>query len=377
MMKKACVSAFVLCMLACPSFGAPAEPWIAAYYPGWRQSRLPPAAIDFEAFTHLVQFSVVPRADGTLDAAVNMLTAANVAAAVAAAHAAGKKILFTVGGQGSGEAFAGAIAPAHRSAFVSALDAFRRDHGYDGIDVDYEILTARDAGDYAEFIRELRRKLAETTPRPLLTAAALWQPALFARLAGELDQINLMTYNLSGAYPGWVVWHNGALFSGGHRFPNGKGDLPSVDGLATAFLNAGVPREKLGVGLSFNGSVWTGGEVSRPLERWSAPPTVRNATYFDIARTYGFQEGLENPLRRWDESAQAAYLSVPASSAAGAQFVSYADEATIRRMMRFVRTKGIGGLVLWDLGAGYRIEQPPGRRDPLLQAVKSTRREGR
>jgi hypothetical protein len=38
-----------------------------------------------------------------------------------------------------------------------------------------------------------------------------------------------------------------------------------------------------------------------------------------------------------------------------------------------VRSKGIGGMIVWDLGAGYRADQPPGRRDLLLQAVKRAR----
>ena len=33
-------------------------PWVAGYYPGWRQNRLSPADIDFGAVTLLIHFSV-------------------------------------------------------------------------------------------------------------------------------------------------------------------------------------------------------------------------------------------------------------------------------------------------------------------------------
>jgi hypothetical protein len=41
--------------------------WVTAYYAGWQYDRLKPAQIDFRALTHLVHFSVLPKADGTLD----------------------------------------------------------------------------------------------------------------------------------------------------------------------------------------------------------------------------------------------------------------------------------------------------------------------
>jgi chitinase len=359
--------------LAASAAGAQAV-WVTGYYPGWRQSRLAPANIDFEAVTHLVHFSVVPRPDGTLNSAVNMLTPANIAGAVAAAHNAGKRILFTVGGQDTREAFEGAIDSEHRTAFVAALVAFMRDNGYDGIDVDMEDVTPRDARDYARFIRQLRARLDVFDPRPMLTAAALWQPELFAELSGEFDQINLMTYNLSGPYPGWVVWHSGPLFDGGNRFPNGQTKLPSADGLAETFLAAGVPKAKLGVGLSFNGYVWSGADVSKPRQAWKTPPEIKNVPYYALADTYHIKEYDESsPGYHWDDSAQAAYLSVEANGSSGAQFVSYDNEVTAAKMIQYVRTKGLGGLIVWDLGAGYRVDQPLGRRDLLLQAVKRGR----
>jgi chitinase len=348
--------------------------WVTGYYPGWRQGRLAPGSIDYESVTQLAHFAVVPRPDGTLDPAVNMMTPANVAAAVMAAHAAGKKILFTVGGQDTRERFEGAIGDAHRDAFVLALVAFLRDNRYDGIDVDMEALPAGDARDYAKFIRQLRAALNAVSPRPLLTAAALWAPGLFASLAGEFDQINLMTYNLSGPYPGWVVWHSGPIYDGGRRFPNSRTRLPSADGLVREFLAAGVPREKLGIGLSFNGYVWSGGDVSRPCQAWTTPPAIKNLPYYVLADTYLIKENdPSSPGYHWDDDAQAAYLSIEGTGANGAQFVSYDNETTAAKMGEYVRGKGLGGMIVWDLGAGYRADQPAGRRDLLLQAVKRAR----
>jgi chitinase len=32
----------------------------------------------------------------------------------------------------------------------------------------------------------------------------------------------------------------------------------------------------------------------------------------------------------------------------------------------------LGGVMIWELGSGYRASQPSGQRDPLLQAVKQS-----
>ncbi|UPT75132.1 MAG: hypothetical protein M0D55_05315 [Elusimicrobiota bacterium] len=92
-------AALALLITALGGARAVAGGWVTAYYPGWRQARLAPDRIDYEAVTHVAHFSLIPRADGTLDAGTNRLTPANVAAAVAAAHGAGKKILVTIGGR--------------------------------------------------------------------------------------------------------------------------------------------------------------------------------------------------------------------------------------------------------------------------------------
>ena len=155
-----------------------------------------------------------------------------------------------------------------------------------------EDMVAGDARGYVRFIRELRGALDSAAPRPLLTAAALWQPEIFAQLAGEFDQINLMTYDLSGPYPGWVVWHSGSIFDGGKRFPNGRSNLPSVDGLAREFAAAGVPKNKLGVGLSFIGYVWSGevagrgrrGGRRRPSKASPITPSPRRITSWRTRR---------------------------------------------------------------------------------------------
>src|SRR5205807_1165402 len=90
-------SAFVA--VTAPAVSAPPPIWVTAYYAAWQTGVLPPAKIDFTALTHLCHFSAFPRADGTLDTTINgTLDRASAAALTQPAHAAGRKVLVTIGG---------------------------------------------------------------------------------------------------------------------------------------------------------------------------------------------------------------------------------------------------------------------------------------
>src|SRR5258708_9218812 len=85
--------------------GSQAGLWNSAYYAGWMQDYLPAQQVDFTAMTHVIHFALVPRIDGSLDSDTNTVTLANSTDVVARAHAAGVKVLISVGGEDSGRGF--------------------------------------------------------------------------------------------------------------------------------------------------------------------------------------------------------------------------------------------------------------------------------
>ena len=72
----------------------------------------------------------------------------------------------------------------------------------------------------------------------------------------------------------------------------------------------------------------------------------------------------------WDTNAQSAYLSINQPGSANDKFISYDDQTTCRAKIAYAKQKGLGGVILWELGGGYRASQPAGQRDLLLQSVK-------
>jgi len=181
-----------------------------------------------------------------------------------------------------------------------------------------------------------------------------------------------MTYDMSGAWPGWVTWHNAPIYSGGYTFPSTGGPVPSAEGSVAAYVGAGVPAGKVGIGIDFYGYVWAGGDgtptggATAPRQAYTTAPTVTgNVSYADIVATY-----YQASLRHWDADAQAVYLSIDQTGSANDKFISYDDEQTAQAKVAYVRSRGIGGMIIWELSGGYRPSQPAGQRDPLLQALR-------
>ena len=371
--RRRAVLALALAAMAFPPPGS-AQPakWVSAYYAGWCQgNQIKPEEIDYTAVTHILHFALVISPDGTFTGEGNGITPSNAFAAVRAAHAAGKKILISIGGAYSDGSFSGATSRENRAGFVSRLLEFMNKYGYDGIDVDWEPIGS--ASSYLGFVRELRQKLTASGSGSLLTTAVMTgtDGSVLAEVAPYVDQINLMTYDMAGPGPGWETWHNSALYDGGAVFQSTGRPLPSIDQTVRDKLAGGVPAAKLGIGIDFYGYRWRGGDgtstggVSRPGQTWKTAPDVKaNVPYFEIMDTYYRSKA------GWDSAAQAAFIGIDSPGAAQDEFVSFENERSIRSKTAYVKKMGLGGVIVYELGGGYRRNLPPGYRDLLLQNVR-------
>jgi chitinase len=361
-----------------PAF-ADASLWTSGYYPGWEQSSMPASDIDFSALTHVIHFSLVPNSNGSLNSSDNGITAAYSADLISRAHAAGTKVIICVGGAGSESDFQAATSTATLPVFIKNLTNFVATYDYDGVDIDWEPLPASDFQQFTNLVNGLRSALDGFAQHELITIAAAAYPpygdpptaeyAMFAALQNQLDQINIMTYDLSGPYGGWVTWFNSPIYDGGYTFPSTGGPVPSVNGAVDNFLGNGVSAAKLGVGIAFYGYIWSGGSgtstsgVTQPRQSWTTAPTVSTPDYNTIMSGYYQPE-----LYHWDSSAQAAYLSITNVNPASDMFISYDDQRTCQSKVSYARNRSLGGVMIWELAQDFQAGQP----DPLLEAVKQS-----
>ena len=352
--------------------------WVSGYYAGWMQGQnndgyLTPNNIDFSALTQVIQFALVPNSDGTIDASSNSITPTNSSALISAAHAAGVKVIICIGGWSSESNFMSSTSLLNLTTFVNNIVSFVTSRGYDGVDIDWEPVSSVDIVQYTAFITTLRSALNNASPNLLLTAATAWQPALFAALSNEFDQIDLMSYDFSGAWPGWVTWHNSPIYDDGIKFAINGNLVPSINDMIALYSAAGIPKSKLGIGVDFYGYIWSGGDgtptggVTAPGQSWATAPTVQaNVPYYTIMQQY--YQAADN---KWDAGAQAAYISIDNPGSSNDKFISYDDEETCTNKVNYVKNAGLGGVIVWELGGGYRSTMPAGQRQPLLEAIKA------
>lgn len=323
--------------------------------------------------SHIMHFSLIPQADGTLNSTQHELTPDHIQDVVTRAHGAGKKVLVTVGGAGASSTFPSATSNTYRAAFITNLIQFMKTHRYDGIDIDWEPLPSSQGPAFRTFVSELRARLNTEAPGSLLTVTTMVNDRNeVVPVIEHIDQYNLQTYIISGPWSGWITWHNSPLFSGGHTFPSG-GPLPSIEGYVNDLLSKGVPRTKIGVGSKFGGAQWSGGTgtptggVTAPRQSWSSPPAWDDAVaYHTIMDTL-----FSSSTYRWDADAKVPYLSIDAPGSAQDVFLSYENEQSITEKIQYIKSASIGGMILWELNLGYRPQLPPGERHPLLKAVKT------
>lgn len=167
-----------------------------------------------------------------------------------------------------------------------------------------------------------------------------------------------------------MTWFNAPLYNAGLTFPSMPREyVPSVEGTVTNFLAAGIPAGKLGIGVPFFGKVWRGGAgtstggVTAPVQEWTQPPVVSPVSYNDL-----LSSNFAASFYHYDAKAQAAYFSITNVEAANNLFISFEDPRACAAKAAYVRHRGLGGMILWELGQDHRMDQP----DSLLLAIKQT-----
>lgn len=168
--------------------------WSIASFPGWLQLDPQPPYIPYAKFTHIMHFAMYPTTDGRLVLG-DIFTDENANQAVRAAHARNTKIILVVGGEGEGDKFVGATSPARLRGFVDAVIRRMRQHGYDGISIDWEEAVVD--SQFVALIKLLATEFSTMKPRPLLTVdvlSNLIKADTVAEIAPYVDSVNIMSY---------------------------------------------------------------------------------------------------------------------------------------------------------------------------------------
>jgi chitinase len=186
---------------------------------------------------------------------------------------------------------------------------------------------------------------------------------MYARLAPQLDQINVMTYGMAAAWEGWKTWFTSALEGAGGPTPS------SIATNVRSYAAAGVPAAKLGIGVGFYGQCWSGG-VDGPRQVIGTSKLVaddNDMSYVKIMSTYFQQEAYH-----LDPVAKAPYLGFAAPRGPKqCTYITYENPESIAAKGDYARSHGLGGAIVWTINQAHARDAQSGQRDALLKATRS------
>ncbi|MGC9386701.1 MAG: glycosyl hydrolase family 18 protein [Hydrogenovibrio sp.] len=273
-----------------------------------------------------------------------------------------------------------AATPQARQKFADSVVAFVRKWHFDGVDIDWEypgvprqpdkVDSTNDQGtpnaDASErqtftlLLKDLRAALDAAGQQDntyyQLTAAVsanlpyidLTDPADYVQY---LDFVNLMTYDLHGAWDGKTN-HQSALFSN----PQAGTAAYSVHNTVSYFLAKGVPAEKLIIGSPFYSRGWKGVSDASPISGLPGLFASANggaAGIWDGGRAAGnnpywkLKEMEQDPafIKYYDEVAQAPYLY----SQSKQEMYTYEDTQSLGAKVSYVVNNDLGGIIFWEV----------------------------
>jgi len=342
---------------------APASPKrLLGYYTAWSKYNTPAYTADqipYSKLTHIAHAFLLlgSKADGTIEIPSGTLEPA----LLKKAHAAGVKVLISIGG---GDGIQGprfnrmAASETARQAFVTNVRDFLVKYGYDGVDIDWEVPNARDRSDCNTLIQELRNGL----PSPwLISMAVPADPRNYGQgfdipaLAPLVDFMNVMTYDFYGTWSG-ATGHVSPLV----QSPADPEQAGSVKTSMDLYANQyGVPLEQLNIGTPFYGYEWDGTDQLWGQCSTCASSSPNYAPYIkDLVNKQGW-------TRNFDDLAIAPYLTNPDIESLGVPgFITYDDESTTARKTSYIKKRGFGGVFMWELSGDY-----DGHSQSLLEAM--------
>lgn len=353
-----------LTAVSASSQNAPTVPKrLLGYYTAWSKYNTPPYAagqIPYSKLTHIAHAFLLldAKSDGTVDIPAGTIEPA----LLSKAHAAGVKVLISIGG---GDGIQGprfnkmAALEAARQTFIRNVHDFLVKFGYDGVDIDWEVPNAPDRADCTTLMQELRNEL----PAPWLISMAVpsdprsWGQGFdIPALAPLIDFMNVMTYDYYGSWSG-ATGHVSPLL----QSPDDPSQAGSVKTSMDLYEDGyGVPLAQLNIGTPFYGYEWDGTD-----QLWAQCGTCAASTqnYAPYIKNLVNQQGW---TRNFDSLGFAPYLTNPdIQSLKMPGFITYDDEGTTAAKTRYIMQKRrFGGVFMWDLSGDY-----DGQSQSLLEAM--------
>lgn len=263
------------------------------------------------------------------------------------------KVLISIGGWSWSENFSDAVLTEHsRKKFAETSAGIVGEYDLDGVDIDWEypgfrgednVFRLEDKENFTLMFKAIREELDRLAIRTgkvyqLTTAVPCFSEFLnlneMGNAAQYLDYVNLMAYDFYVSGP--TAGHHSNLF----HSENYDTEL-SGNRAISEYVGAGVPIEKIVLGIPFYGRSWfmktsDNMGINRPVES-----VTRGGGYTFVKDSIMIRPGM---VRHWDEKAKVPFLYDEATN----QLVSYDDEESVRIKCDYVIEHNLAGVMFWQ-----------------------------
>ncbi|WP_316805438.1 glycoside hydrolase family 18 protein [Pedobacter nototheniae] len=275
------------------------------------------------------------------------------------------KILISIGGWAWSENFSdAALTDTSRKAFSASAVKIIEQYNLDGVDIDWEypaipgekgnIFRAEDKQNFTLLLKELRLELdsleqLHKTSKMLTIAVGGFTNFIrhteMDKVQQYLDYVNLMTYDF---YNGDLAGHHTNLYNSKKHPAENYADKTFKE-----FLAAGVPANKLVMGIAFYSRAFTLKENSIKGLGDSVLSSRYGKGYTFIKDSLINQKGF---TAYHDKQAVASYIYNPETR----EYMTYDDEQSVKEKCRYVLKNKMGGVMFWEYDSdlnGYLLDQ--------------------
>ncbi|MEF9959284.1 MAG: glycoside hydrolase family 18 protein [Niameybacter sp.] len=258
------------------------------------------------------------------------------------------KFVLSIGGWSAGGFSEAAETEGSRKSVANSALKWITEYGLDGIDLDWEYPSYTVAGikgcredkqNFTLLLKEIRETLDTVDTSYMLTIAAgggkyYLKGVEMAEAIKYLDYVQLMTYDLRGGFQVLTGHHTNLYPSELDLF-----DFSTAEAVDD-FMQAGVPADKIVIGVAFYSRMWKGvPDVDHGFLQMAQTVGTYGPSYCKLVNEYVNKNGF---IRYWDDVAKAPYLFN------GDTFISYDDAESIHHKIAYMKEKKLAGIMYWE-----------------------------